>query len=131
MGPTLGARASIDLTVTEADTAQSLGSGDVAVLGTPRVLALAEAATIAALVPSLAPELTTVGVRAEIDHLAPTVVGRFVTATAELIDVEERRLTFAIEVYEGPTIIARGCVSRMIVDRDRFLAKAQAQAQAQ
>ena len=43
-----GLSARVELTVTEADTAQSLGSGDVPVLGTPRVLALAETATVAA-----------------------------------------------------------------------------------
>ena len=73
-----GLTAQVELTVTDADTAQAVGSGDVPVLGTPRVLALAEAATVAATATGMPPGSTTVGTRVELEHLAPTVVGRTV-----------------------------------------------------
>jgi hypothetical protein len=71
-----GLEASFRYTVTEADTAAAVGSGDVPVLATPRVLALAERATVAAVARALAAGATTVGVRVELDHLRPARSGR-------------------------------------------------------
>lgn len=119
----VGATAQLNLTVTPADTALTLGSGDVPVLGTPRVVALAEAATVAATASHLPAGTTTVGTRVELDHLAPTPLGRTVTAAAELTEESGRRLRFAVTVREGEKTIATGVVERVIVDRERFLAK--------
>ena len=47
-GLTIGARGTVSVVVTQADMAEAAGSGDVPVLATPRLLALAEAATVAA-----------------------------------------------------------------------------------
>lgn len=118
-----GLTARVELTVTDADTAVALGSGDVPVLGTPRVLALVEAATVAATAGRLAAGATTVGTRVELSHTAPTPVGRTVTAHAELTDVDGRRLRFRVSVHEGQTLAATGVVERVVVDRDRFVAK--------
>jgi fluoroacetyl-CoA thioesterase len=119
-----GVAARVELTVTDADTAQALGSGDVPVLGTPRVLALAEAATVAALAPRMDSGTTTVGTHVEIDHVAATPVGRRVTALAVLAKVDGRRLHFDIVVRDGEDLVAEGRVERVVVDRQRFLAKA-------
>ena len=115
-----GLTGSAELHVTAADTAVALGSGDVEVLATPRALALAEAATVAAVQASLPAEQTTVGVRVELDHLRPTAVGGHVRADAELVAVDGRRLTFAVRVVEGEHDVARGTVVRTVVDRARF-----------
>jgi fluoroacetyl-CoA thioesterase len=119
-----GTNARVELTVTDADTAQSLGSGDVPVLGTPRVLALAEAATVAATARQIPGGLTTVGTRAEISHLAPTPVGRTVTALATLAKVDGRKLIFDVVVRDGETLVAEARVERMLLDRQRFIARA-------
>lgn len=119
-----GLAARVVLTVTDADTAQALGSGDVPVLGTPRVLALAEAATVAATAGRLPAGATTVGTRVELAHLAPTAVGRTVAAEAILSTVDERRLTFTVAVHDGTEVVARGEVSRVVVDRESFMKKA-------
>lgn len=119
-----GLSARVELTVTDADTAQALGSGDVPVLATPRVLALAEAATVAALAARLEPGQTTVGTRVELDHVAATAVGRRVTVLAILAKVDGRRLVFDIVVRDGDELVAEGRVERVMVDRQRFLAKA-------
>jgi fluoroacetyl-CoA thioesterase len=118
--------ASMSATVTEADTARALGSGDVDVLGTPRVLALAEAATVRAAAASLAPGQTTVGTHVELDHLAPSPVGATVKAEARLVDRTARRLTFEVRVSQDGRAVATGRVTRAIVDRDRFGAATQA-----
>ena len=119
-----GLSARVELTVTDADTAQSLGSGDVPVLGTPRVLALAEAATVAATARQMPGGLTTVGTRAEIDHKAPTPVGRRVTALATLAKVEGRKLVFDVVVRDGEDLVAEVRVERVILERRRFIEKA-------
>jgi predicted thioesterase len=108
------------LQVTTADTASALGSGDVDVLGTPRVVALAEAATVDAVRDRLEPGQTTVGTRVELDHLRPSAVGAHVRADAELVAVDGRRLAFAVRVLDGDAEVARGAVTRTVVDRARF-----------
>jgi fluoroacetyl-CoA thioesterase len=119
-----GLTARVELTVTDADTAQALGSGDVPVLGTPRVLALVEAATVAATTGKLAAGYTTVGTRVELEHVAPSAVGRTVVAEAQLVEVVGRRLTFDVVVRDGGTTAAQGRVERVVVDRHRFVEKA-------
>jgi fluoroacetyl-CoA thioesterase len=117
-----GLSARVELTVTDADTAQSLGSGDVPVLATPRVLALAEAATVAATARHLPGGLTTVGTRAEVNHRAATPVGRHVTALATLAKVDGRRLFFDVVVRAGEELVAEVRVERVLLDRQRFIA---------
>jgi predicted thioesterase len=119
-----GLTARVELTVTDADTAQSLGSGDVPVLATPRVLALAEAATVAATARSMPGGVTTVGTRAVVEHRAPTPVGRHVTALATLAEVDGRRLVFEVVVRDGDDLVADVRVERVLLDRQRFIAKA-------
>jgi len=119
-----GLRAGFDHTVADQDTAVALDSGDVPVLGTPRVLALAERATVAAVAGAIGPGATTVGTRVELEHLAASVVGAAVRVTAELERVDGRRLEFAVELRDGARLAARGRVTRVLVDRDAFLATA-------
>jgi fluoroacetyl-CoA thioesterase len=119
-----GLSSRVELIVTDADTAQALGSGDVPVLGTPRLIALAEAATVAATAAYLGAGSTSVGTRVELDHQAATAVGRRVTVLATLSKVDGRRLIFDIVVRDGETQVAEGRVERVVVDRQRFVAKA-------
>ena len=115
-----GLRAVVETTVGVADTATALGSGEVDVLGTPRVVALVEAATVAAVAGRLGPGSTTVGSRVELDHLAPTPVGAVVRAEAVLAEVTGRRLRFTVTLSQDGRVVARGLVVRVVVDRGRF-----------
>ena len=119
-----GLSARVELTVTDADTAQALGSGDVPVLATPRVLALVEAASVAATAGKLGTGYTTVGTRVELEHVVASAVGRTVVAEAHLVGVDGRRLTFDVSLRDGDTTAAQGRVERVLVDRHRFVAKA-------
>jgi predicted thioesterase len=122
LSPGLSAR--VELVVGDADTAQTLGSGDVAVLGTPRALALCEAASVAVTASRLPPDTTTVGTYVEFSHLAPSIVGAVVVAEAKLAKVADRRLSFEVKVCQGETVVAEGRVERMVVNRHGFLKKA-------
>ncbi len=120
-----GLSARTEREVTNLDTAVALGSGDVEVLSTPRVLAWAEAACIEAIRGELEPGQTTVGMRMQIDHVQPVPVGGLVTITAELERVEGRRLTFVVDASNAHGTIAAGRMVRVLVDRDRFLERAE------
>jgi len=114
--------ASITHLVTAADTALALGSGDLEVLGTPRVLAWLEEATCAAL--DLDAAQTSVGTRVEIEHLAASPVGAEVTATATVIHTDGRLVRFQVVAHgAGGALLASGEVRRVIVDRERFLSR--------
>lgn len=116
-----GLAASFSHLVADEDTALALGSGDVPVLATPRVVALAERATCAAVADHLTDDLTTVGTRVEVDHLVPTPVGGTVTVEAVLEGIDGRRLTFGVRVSDAERAVASGTVVRVLVTRERFL----------
>ena len=99
-------------------------SGEVDVLATPRLIALIEEASVAAVADLLPPGHTSVGMRVQVDHLAPTNIGSSVAAEATLEKVEGRRLTFTVSVSDHCGLVAAGKVTRVIVETDHFLDKA-------
>jgi predicted thioesterase len=119
-----GLAATVELTVKEGDTAEALCSGDVPMLATPRVVALAEEASVEAVRDALDAGDTTVGVRVQLDHLLAVPVGRSVRAEAKLENVEGRRLTFVVSINTERGLVAAGKVTRVVVHRDRFIQKA-------
>ena len=119
-----GLEATIEETVTPEMTAEALGSGDVPVLGTPAVLALAEKAACAAIAGSLEDGQTSVGSWVELSHLAPTPVGGRVGATARLTEVDGRKLAFELTLRDEHREIANGTHRRVVVDRAKFLSSA-------
>jgi fluoroacetyl-CoA thioesterase len=112
--------------VTDDDTAIALGSGDVPVLATPRLLAWLEAATCAAASGAglLGEGRTSVGTRVSVEHLLATPVGGRVEARADLAHQDGRLVRFAVVATDGSgRLIATGEVTRVIVDRGRFTAR--------
>ena len=116
------------MTVTSEHTAERLGTGDVAVLGTPRLVTLCEEASYRALAGRLPVGSTTVAWRVQFDHLVPVPVGARVVAESTLERVEGRRFVFTTSVVRddsecaGPVAVGR--LTRVLVDRGAFLAKA-------
>lgn len=128
MSVEVGLSATLVRVVTEGDTATALGSGDVPVLATPRVLAWLEAATVAALAPALPEGSTSVGTRVELEHLAATPVGAQVSLTASVSYVDGRLVRFEVAAEhtapDGSSVVAAtGRVTRVVVDRERFLSR--------
>lgn len=115
-----GSSGSAALVVSDADTALALGSGDVSVLGTPRVVALCEEAAVAAIVEFLPDGATSVGTNVTIDHLVATSVGATVAATVVVTRVDGRKVSFTLIVREGGEVVAEGTHTRVVVDKDRF-----------
>ena len=119
-----GRAAALELQVTDQDTAIAAGSGDVPVLSSPRILALCEETCCAALAGALGEGETSVGYRAQLDHVAPVRVGSTVRAEVTLDKVEGRRLSFTVSVSDDSGLVAAGRVTRVVVRRDEFLEKA-------
>jgi fluoroacetyl-CoA thioesterase len=120
----VGQTASLELEVTENDTAIALRSGSLPVLATPRVVALVEEVSVAAVGDALEEGTTTVGMKVQLDHLAPTALGRTVVAESTVAEIKGRRISFQVSVTDDRGLVAVGRVTRVVVDVDRFLDKA-------
>ena len=137
-----GLLAELRVVVSEADTAIAAGSGDVPVLATPRLLALAEAACVAAIEPQLTAGMTAVGTAVSLEHRRASPVGAEIDVEAELTEVDGRRLVFSFIVRHSPPpsgdqsgrgdgsadeedlVVGAGTLERVVVDREKFLARA-------
>ena len=122
VGP--GTSAAVTHEVTTSDTADALGSGDLPVLGTPRLLAWAEAATVLALDGRLDHGGTSVGTSIRLEHTAPSAVGDVVTVTAEVAVVAASRVTFTVTATgRDDEVVGHGTIERALVDAARFTAR--------
>jgi predicted thioesterase len=123
MNVAVGLKGEARLVVGEEDTARALGSGQVEVLGTPRLVALFEQATVDALRGVLDDDQTSVGMRVQIDHLQPTPVGAEIVVEANLDKIEGRRISFTVTASDSGGLVAAGKVTRVMVDLDKFMSK--------
>ena len=110
-------------TVTAANTALTMGSGDMEVFATPAMVALMENAAMKAVAPHLPEGSTTVGAMMQTSHIKPSAPGETVTAEAVLQEVDGRKLTCRITAYDAEGTIGEGIHIRYIVDRERFLSR--------
>lgn len=120
-----GLSADFEVEVGPADTASVLGSGDLEVLGTPRVVALVEEATVRAVAEHLDHGQTTVGIEVALHHRRASLVGDHVRVRAELVEIDGVRLTFDVSVRDGEALLADGRVRRAVVDGAQFMARLQ------
>ena len=109
--------------VSEANTAATLGSGDMAVFATPAMVALMENAAMLAVKESLPEGSATVGTQMNTSHIKASPLGATITASAVLTAVDGRRLTFTVKAWDEKGVIGEGEHTRFIVDRERFLSK--------
>src|SRR5450631_1620447 len=69
------------------------------------------------------PKDQSVGTHINVSHLAATPPGLQVTATVELIEIDGRKLVFAVEAHDGVDLISRGFHERYIINKEKFDAK--------
>jgi fluoroacetyl-CoA thioesterase len=116
--------ATLTFTVTVDDTAAAVGSGSLPVLGTPRLLAWCEAATCAAIDPTLDPGSTSVGTRIAFEHSGASPVGQEVEVTASSSYVDGRLHRFTVLArHVGGKVVGTGEITRVVVDVERFLGR--------
>ncbi|HLG77156.1 MAG TPA: thioesterase family protein [Ktedonobacteraceae bacterium] len=116
-----GLKGEASTTVVHENTAAAVGAGGVEVFATPMMIGLMENAAWRAVIDALDDGYVTVGTRVNVEHLAATPVGQKVYATAELIEVDGRRLVFRVEAYDERQKIGQGQHERFIVNLQRFL----------
>ena len=111
------------LTVNEAVTAITMGSGDMPVLATPAMMALMENAAMLAVAPHLPEGCTTVGGHIASSHLRPSRIGDTVTATATVTRIDGKKIEFKVEARSGETLLGEGTHLRFIVDKEKFMSR--------
>lgn len=119
----VGLRGDATLVVGEEQTAAAMGAGGVRVFGTPVMIGLMENAAWQLVQPEMNDGETTVGTLVNVRHLAATPVGARVVATAELVEIDGRRLVFHVTAHDGRQLIGEGTHERARVLLDRFLAR--------
>ncbi len=119
----IGKKYTSTLVVEEKHLACQVGSGDLRVLATPIMMTLMENAAMLCVADELPADSTTVGGHITSSHLKPTGLGHTVTATAELLAVEGRKLKFKVSASDEDGLIGEGEHLRFIVERNRFMQK--------
>lgn len=109
--------------VSTTNTANTLGSGDMEVFATPAMIALMENAAMMAVAPYLDEGASTVGIEMATSHIKASPIGATITASAELISAEGRKLSFKVKAWDEQGVIGEGNHTRFVVDRERFLSK--------
>lgn len=102
------------------DTAPRIGSGRIAVLATPKMVSLMEEAALAAIEHLLPEGKQSLGTHLDITHIAATPVGMTVKAEAELIEVNGRKLLFAVRARDEMDLIGEGRHERVVVTAATF-----------
>ena len=116
-----GASREQDFTVEETHSAVHIGSGSYRVLASPWMITFMERTARLLLAELLPSGYSSVGVRVDIRHLAPTPVGANVTVRAEVLTVEGPRVTFAVQAADESEQIGAGWHERVIIEEERFL----------
>lgn len=122
----VGRKGKTEAFVNEGNTAAAVGSGLLPVYATPQLVALMESAACAAIAEAMPEGSTTVGSHIDVQHLSATPVGLRVWAEATVTEEEGRRLCFAIEAFDEAGSIGKAIHERFIVDKQRFMMKAEA-----
>ena len=121
---TIGIKGSAELLVTENVTAREVGSGTVAVLATPMMIALMEKTCLLSVRPFLEPGQDTVGTHVDVAHTAATPVGMRVRCESELVEIDRRRLVFRVTARDEAGVVGEGTHTRFVIDIEKFQAKA-------
>ena len=119
----IGMKYRMTKTVTDDVTAASFGEGLMPVLATPYLVAFIEDTASHCVEGELPDTQITLGTAVNIRHLAATPSGMTVTCEAELIEIDRRRLTFAVRAWDDFDVVADGTHERFIVDKQRFIDK--------
>ena len=125
-----GIKGTKTVTVNEANTAKTMGSGTLDVFATPALIALMEETCWRSVADRLEDGCGTVGTLLEIRHTAPTPIGMDVTCESELVEVDGRRLVFTVKAHDAKGLVGEGRHERFIINNDKFQSKADAKREA-
>ena len=115
-----GLTGTAQIIVANEHTAPFVGSGRIAVLATPVMINVIEAAALEAIEHLLPEGHQSLGTHLDVSHIAATPVGLRVTATAEVVKVEGRTITLRVEAHDEVEPIGNGTHQRVVVSVSRF-----------
>jgi predicted thioesterase len=118
-----GLAGTAELVVGAEHTAPRVGSGRVHVLATPVMINLMEAAALAAVEHLLPPGHQSLGIALDVGHYAATPMGMRLRATAELVAIDGRTLSFRVEAHDAVERVGHGTHQRVVVNVERFDAR--------
>jgi Thioesterase superfamily len=117
----IGDKFTSELIVEDKHTAAAFGSGNILVFSTPMMIGLMENAALNCAQSGLESVYSTVGTFLDVKHIAATPVGHKVTAIAELIEIDGKKLLFKVEAYDEVEKIGDGTHGRYIINAEKFL----------
>ncbi len=120
----VGLKGMYTINVEDTHTAKAMKSGELEVFATPALCACMEAAAVECVRGHIDDGYSTVGSAIEINHIAPSVVGSSITAEAELVEVDAKKLVFKISARDSNGEIGHGTHTRYIVNKAKFMSKA-------
>jgi len=120
-----GIKGAQSVEVSESNTAEAMGSGDLPVFATPAMIALIERTACQSVIPYLEMGQSTVGTHLDISHSSATPIGMTVVCETELVEIDRRRLVFKVRVYDSKGEVGSGTHERFVVDSARFMEKAE------
>ena len=121
-----GITGSSETLVDESNTALTMGSGELEVFATPAMVALMEEAAAESVKPYLDENSTTVGTALNVEHISATPIGVSVRCESELCHIDGRKLVFNVTAFDAAGVIGKGRHERFIVEKERFMKKAEA-----
>ena len=105
----------IEIVPKAGDTASALGNTGIDVVSTVALILYIETACHELVASYYEPGEATVGVRVEVDHLAPAKLGASVQVMATLQQIRGRRLIFAAEIRQAGIVVMSGFHHRSVV----------------
>jgi len=118
-----GKSATVSTVVNEMNVAKAVGSGSLEVFSTPMMIALMEQAACECLEGSLEIGQTSVGIHISAEHLAASGLGKTISATAVVEEVEGRKIVFSVSAGDGVNEIGRGTHTRVVVNEEKFMSR--------
>lgn len=119
----IGAKGEHSTLVTSDIAIDFLGQDDARVLGTPWLIMLLEMTARNTIKRYLEDGFDSVGTHVDVKHLAATPMGMRVTFHAEIVHVDERRVTCRVEAFDEQEKVAEGMHERFVINVGRFAAR--------
>lgn len=120
----IGIKNTKEIKVSEENTAKTIGSGTLDVYATPMMVALIENTCMTSVENELESDSTTVGSSIHVSHLSPSPIGSTIRCVSTLVHINDRKLTFNVDVFDEHGVIGKGIHERFIVNTQKFLEKA-------